>query len=465
MMKYYGPSVEHMRNKQGKNGVYSNRQDISFKLFPFTTHLASPEINPGQFLRRASGYTVSKEKDTPIIVEEVISLIEEDTPGECKNQIYGALREIATFTNESNTGNYRIALSSNGSSNSEKSAWYLASMTENETELRKLTRSFIESSDGNANVIERLIYCVVPLEEETQKQELPYYAVNKVLSSVFLEDLKLILGDQKLAETYLPTLLNFYFFILIAENCISVSKRMNGARDAIAELYFALDWEKTTQGRLCYKKGFKTLEPAIEDMFIHAGVLEILNTQGDISSAEPVDYIAIKEFISQNPEDEERVASKIRDASNFLLSLKFDDDTLFSSLDHPSDECKSVEQEIDYLYRIVRTILFETQRNKPRGDYSNSYREFCQGDSGFEKRRGRSGIMLNITDDTLLLLTVVSIGHRDSMSLTELFGQFERRGVFMDETTKEEVARFFEKRSMLDKKSDSGETQYVKRIL
>lgn len=73
--------------------------------------------------------------------------------------------------------------------------------------------------------------------------------------------------------------------------------------------------------------------------------------------------------------------------------------------------------------------------------------------------------MLNITDDTLLLLTVVSIGHRDSMSLTELFGQFERRGVFMDETTKEEVARFFEKRSMLDKKSDSGETQYVKRIL
>ena len=51
------------------------------------------------------------------------------------------------------------------------------------------------------------------------------------------------------------------------------------------------------------------------------------------------------------------------------------------------------------------------------------------------------------------------------MSLNEVFHQFELRGVFLDQPSKDEVVKFYTKLNLIDKKSDSGDAQYVKRIL
>ena len=51
------------------------------------------------------------------------------------------------------------------------------------------------------------------------------------------------------------------------------------------------------------------------------------------------------------------------------------------------------------------------------------------------------------------------------MRLNCLFAEFERRGVFMDATTREHVIAYYEKLNIIEKKSDSGDAQYVKGIL
>ena len=51
------------------------------------------------------------------------------------------------------------------------------------------------------------------------------------------------------------------------------------------------------------------------------------------------------------------------------------------------------------------------------------------------------------------------------MALKEVFLQFERRGVYLDRYSKEAVVDLFDKVNILDKKSDSGDAQYVKPIL
>ena len=51
------------------------------------------------------------------------------------------------------------------------------------------------------------------------------------------------------------------------------------------------------------------------------------------------------------------------------------------------------------------------------------------------------------------------------MRLVDVFKSFERKGVFFDEGTKETVVKFYERLNILEKKSDSGDAQYVKRIL
>ena len=374
------------------------------------------------------------------------------------------LREIAAVSGGSRTNNLRIALSSENSNNAYKMASYLVSMLEDREVLRTITKEALKRSNDDANVVERLIYEVVPISDNAEAEDRKYFQVSKVLSKVFLQDLKFILSDSRLIDMYLSSLLEFYFFMTVAQNCLLVSRKMHGNRNELEDLYFALDWEKTNQTRACYKHGFKKLEYALEDMFVHAGVLEILNTVDEHSSSQQIDYIGLRELIDEFPNRENVIAQNIRNATIEIRSYKYDSD-LFS--DSPLDGVAvvSVEDEIDYLYRTVKSILFNTARNRPRGDYSNSFRLFCQSGLCFEKRRGRSGTLLNITDSTLLLLTTLAIGEGQNISLTGLFKQFRARGVSLDEPSKELVAAYFEKRSMLDKKSDSGETQYVKRVL
>ena len=51
------------------------------------------------------------------------------------------------------------------------------------------------------------------------------------------------------------------------------------------------------------------------------------------------------------------------------------------------------------------------------------------------------------------------------MRLNDVFSEFECRGVFLDNHSKDEVMRYYEKLNLIEKKSDSGDAQYVKRIL
>lgn len=47
----------------------------------------------------------------------------------------------------------------------------------------------------------------------------------------------------------------------------------------------------------------------------------------------------------------------------------------------------------------------------------------------------------------------------------DLYKEYEYRGIYLDNTSKEYLQDFFTKLNLIDKKSDSGDAQYVKRIL
>lgn len=463
-MDYFGPSADAVNAYQGKDGNYLNKQDNLFKLFPFTTHKQCPEVNSGSFMKVASGCTIAEEQTPSSLFDSVVALIEGDLYGDSEDVTLEVLREIIAVSGAANSNNLRIALSSDSSNNADKIALYLSSMVGDSEQLKRITRDALNRTNDDANVVERLVYRVVPIIESDGGEAKRYFRVSEALSAVFLEDLSFILADPRLTEIHLSQLLSFYFFMTVSQNSLIANKRMSGSRDELEVLYFALEWEKTNQSRACYKQGFKSLESALEEMFVHAGVLELLNTVGESNTIDPIDYITLREIVDASPERELKIAENIREVNKLIRSYKYDTN-LFDELPIGENPASSVKEEVDGLYGTVKSILFNTARNKPRGDYSNSFRLFSQSDMCFEKRRGRSGTLLNITDSALLLLTTLAIGEKDSISLTDLFKQFRRRGVSMDEPSREQVAAYFEKRSMLDKKSDSGETQYVKRVL
>ena len=87
-----------------------------------------------------------------------------------------------------------------------------------------------------------------------------------------------------------------------------------------------------------------------------------------------------------------------------------------------------VFSEIKYLYESIRTQFKYTGRGAVNDRYVKHFETFCH--DRFLKSRGANGLMLNI-----------------------------------DQPSKDEVVQFYTKLNLIEKKSDSGDAQYVRRIL
>ena len=62
------------------------------------------------------------------------------------------------------------------------------------------------------------------------------------------------------------------------------------------------------------------------------------------------------------------------------------------------------------------------------------------------------------------MLVAVSIT-QERIELKQLWEELEKRGVWLDHHSKEEVVKMLDKLNYMEKKSDSGDAQYVKTIL
>ena len=82
----------------------------------------------------------------------------------------------------------------------------------------------------------------------------------------------------------------------------------------------------------------------------------------------------------------------------------------------------------------------------------------------FRKHGGSLGTLLSLTQEQLLLLVAVSV-RDERIELKQLWIEFENRGIWLDHHSKEEVVKILDKLNYMEKKSDSGDAQYVKSIL
>lgn len=60
---------------------------------------------------------------------------------------------------------------------------------------------------------------------------------------------------------------------------------------------------------------------------------------------------------------------------------------------------------------------------------------------------------------------LILLEYDGKIRLTKLFEEFEKRGLLFDRESKKHIIELFEKMNLLEKRSDSGDAQYVKYIL
>lgn len=340
-----------------------------------------------------------------------------------------------------------------------KIADYLADVLGDETVLHSSIEQASTKLEEQSNVLEKFAMSKLKSKPLSHTPVLSYQRITNAVHRKFESDFEFILGTRSRTRDYLIPLLEFYYFTYTAQAIMQLDRFMNGEREHCVPLYFCLDWEKTSLNRLCFKQGWSVLQAALSKIFAHAIVLEILNQTED--ECGPVDYIRLREFVQTSDNEDHRIAEEIKVLTDRYRNAITDCSEMKELVRKEVNEDETAA-EIRFLFDSVRTQFENTYRIRPYSSYANKFQEYSRK---FLKRRGRSGMMLNLTEETLILLTKVCIKDQEKMRLNDVFAEFEARGVFLDNLSKEQVMRYYEKLNLIEKKSDSGDAQYVKRIL
>lgn len=308
------------------------------------------------------------------------------------------------------------------------------------------------------NVLEKMIVDSIEAhEEELVPEDNRYFKVKRSIQQIFKEDFGFMLSSGMTSIDDFSNLLAFYYFYYVSQCALTLDLFGAGDRDKLVKLYFALDWEKVSKNRLCCMEGWDMLSGNISRMFSHAITLEILN-QND---SPMMDYIDFKERADINVDLDFEMANEVQRAEKVYTSF-IGDYKKFDAIEYIQGKNKT-DAAIRHLFECVLAQFNGTGRNRASQSYSEKFSEFCK--YRFVKNRKKSGLVLNLTERDIIFLTKLALRNKEKIRLNELYTQYELRGVYLDTTSKALLQEFFTKLNLIDKKSDSGDAQYVKRIL
>ncbi|MBE6023496.1 MAG: DNA phosphorothioation-dependent restriction protein DptG [Cellulosilyticum sp.] len=445
--------------KEGKI-PFKHESNALFKDLPFVVKdkFVTTEFTGvvGEYVRILTG----KKLKTEIVRDEILDGIKEHISGKeeayqlrqiIKQVYFNDQKELVLFSN-------RAMLYTNANSNDKKIAQFLYDVLNQGRDSEKVRASFEEEADS---VLDDLMYELLPSLEERSTYEPSFTPLVPYVSELFIEDFKYVIGEKERFQKYIKKLLQYYYFFYISQLAIKLDQMFKANYDKVEELFFTVEWEKMTKSRQNYDFGWKKLEPYVKRLFSHSKLLEMIN-QDD----------AIKHQPNENA-DYKRIAEEIEQikGTTFNEDIKYLIDTYKQNITDFSFDAVSYDEEyeeelfndIAYLYKCIDAQFQGTSRERAYTGYSKWFIEFCK--CNILKNRRSLGYTLNLTEEDIIFLTKLCIKDEEKIKLKDLFKEFARRGIMLDQKTKEQINSYYEKLNLIEKKSDSGDAQYVKGIL
>ncbi|GAB6100177.1 hypothetical protein JCM16358_20560 [Halanaerocella petrolearia] len=314
------------------------------------------------------------------------------------------------------------------------------------------------------NILEHLILEAMPSLKDGIKLRKSYKSYFSFVAKVFNEDFKFMINDSEFFVEHFGYFLNYYYFYYVSQLALHLNRMFSSESEKPIPLYFNLDWEKASKSRTSYKQGWRFLEEPVNCLFSHAICLEFLNHLKGIEKPYGYNQIIIDVVEDMNKAE---IDAFVEQLDELILLYKYCTEDIdwekYSTLGQRYDN--PVKNKICELFKTI-----DFQFNNPPGNrqgpykkYSNWFKDFCKKE--FLQPRGRLGYRLKLSQEYLIFITKLCIKNEPKIRLKKLFEEFKRRGLFFDKYSKQEIIEVFEKLNILEKKSDSGDAQYVRAIL
>ncbi|WLR42615.1 DNA phosphorothioation-dependent restriction protein DptG [Bacillus carboniphilus] len=312
------------------------------------------------------------------------------------------------------------------------------------------------------NVLLKLLHDSLPKLEEESSEKNKYVNYLWDIRFRFENDLILLLKDEKLFIEHFQQLLQYYYFHYITQLVLHLDNFFDETLD-IFPLFYSFDWEKRMQSRRSYTEGWKVVEPKLHKLYAHVNCLEIMNCIKH--KDEFMSYKQFKNYVlTLDKNSRELLNNELNEIINEYKARVLD--VPWDKFKEPSDMNKYNEPCLNSIRNLFYHIDFQFKnsvtRKKMYTNYYNGFYEFSK--TSFLKKSGSLGYTLNLKQEYIIFLTKICIGNQDKLALNELFNEFEYRGIYFDRDSRKELVELYEKLNLIEKKSDSGDAQYVKYI-
>lgn len=348
----------------------------------------------------------------------------------------------------------------------EISRFFLDVLVDEET-LRKVT----QTEKSGDNLFYQLLVECLPNHEPCNYSidTLKYSKEIEKINVLFNADFETLSKDNESLLSNIENLFKYYYFFYMTQ----LTKRLNqfGHLAEINPIYFTLDWEAISASRIGYEFGWKAIEPEVWNLFSHANTIELLNyivvNGNQLGSYEEI--LAIYDKLDSNSGLKLiQLIQELREHYASLCPEDLEEDLNKTELDQRKERITQADdsdliKEIKYLYATVDFVLEKTGRKAAGKRYAEWIASFIK--INYTKTRGNLGLTTNLTQEVLLFLVKLCVGNEDKIRLNQLWKEMEKRGIIFDEGSKSEIIKLFERINLLEKKSDSGDAQYVKSII
>ncbi len=313
----------------------------------------------------------------------------------------------------------------------------------------------VEEFDAKLNFIEREMLSTLrgkmKSDSSMQASEHPYLPY---LSKAFREDLKFLASRPKYLLSEIESFLSFYGFAYTAQLSLSITDWRSGEEPTAKPLYFIMDHERASNERTHIKNhGYKLFNESATRLFPMLTMLELLQPGMGDKSAAKVPLWAISKGIQES-----RYEHLKSDLENFARAFKAQ-----RGLDTSLDESESA---LDWLGNIMKLAMAQFsigERFNINKKYVSEVEKYLA--AHFIQSRGRSGRVLVLNQDYIILLTNLVVGEKDKLRFHELIAAFKQRGIFVDKQTEQELIKFYERIGNVERMSDSGDAVYVRKTI
>ncbi len=265
----------------------------------------------------------------------------------------------------------------------------------------------------------------------------------------FRKDFLLLLRHPSFCMQYIDLFFVHYTYIVITQLVLQVSRFEKFDENNWIELYFFYQEEKAARWRNGYKWGYRRIQTEMANFYAHEHLLNIV-AEVNFSDERNLLYHNIANHLEGVGAVDQYIDSTNRWMKEIYIPLR--------EASRSYIESTSLTDLFQEMYEQIKpNITNELNSRYPKGldELFNKY---------FYKHGGSLGKLNSLNQSQILLLVAVSVGE-SRLELNRLWDEIELRGVYLDYKTREVIIELLDGLNYIEKKSDSGDAQYVKPIL